>query len=247
MSACHAMPDDSTTTAITATTQKEVIQSTDIVEHTSARSLSLLGQLYDRNKTGSYKFKHDCFTLDKITFEYPQLDGSKDLVKEKNANLRISTFVMNCIFNRAEGNLQDIDCFEMTYRLGICTPDLISIVFEGLSQTGQGAVCEATYTLTFDVNSLRILKLSDFVVIDDIFVDKIFSSSSLICRNNTLSANQMQELVHNLWTKESILEYLIKQNKQPEFYVTPNSIVVCLSIISNQYVWVEIPLEEGSP
>jgi len=205
----------------------------------------------DRSIKGSYSFVGDRFTHAEINFEYPQLVKMKSQKTQEKVNQFIQTYVTNMTKDMGVGNIDWIDYLETTYEIQLNTPDLISIVFEGVVQSGGGSATSFAKGLTFDINTLQVFSLSDFVTLDENFAEKLLSSERVFQRVNI--PNWLEEDVGlrqlfietNSFDEEKLVKYLLTYENEIAFYVTPTMICVNFSVYNSagDYVWVEVPLD----
>jgi len=128
----------------------------------------------------------------------------------------------------------------MTYHITLQTPDLISIVFDGIMGFENVAPNQFFRTITFDPNTLQSFVIANFIAVDSEFADKIWSSERVF--DSAWQPLHVSNIIKGDWPKERIVDSFDKWPLQRNFYVTEDSIVVNLSMPTRTYVWVEVPL-----
>lgn len=140
----------------------------------------------------------------------------------------------------------------MDYRIALSTPDIISIVFEGCIKGVQSSSRNNfAVGLTFDVNTLRMFTLSDFVALDEALARKLLDSKKVF-RSDWPDTEENRNTLRSEFLSRpkcrdinSLINYLRTFDFESNYYVTPTTLCIKFPISSagGDYVWVEVPLE----
>ena len=179
-----------------------------------------------------------------ISFIYPQLSNMDSQTQQQKVNQLIHEFALDKAgYNQEFFN--DLDHFDMTYRITLSTPEIISILFEGNMAGAEGMPGSFAHGLTFDVNTFQIFTLSDFVELNDNLAKNIFVSERVFNRSGH-SEDTLRQALH------ADLEYFLADNstdweeyfKWSQFYLTPSALNIQFNVgrAAGGYVWVEVPM-----
>jgi hypothetical protein len=133
----------------------------------------------------------------------------------------------------------DIDAtIEIRFCVTRSTNDILSVIFSG-NENFKGAAHpnNVIYGATIDLIHATKLYLSDFTVIDDIFLQKIIQSSAVT--NIRVDDNDDPAVVVDQYINLFDLRNLSDMN----FYVTPESLNICIGIpyVNGNYAIIETP------
>ena len=240
------------------------IQSTPSETSSEFGSKPLNALKYNRSTTGLYSIEKRLFSMinalgNEVWFEYPIIAGLEDRGKQEQLNALIfsAAFGLLDCTTRYDGSGFDVWWFfELTYRITLSTPDIISIVYEGYSQQDTSAFGgKVSECITIDINTLHILRLHEFVNISgDTTAKRILNSENYSFAGSVTGYDGYpdiwlgeEEPWHQmLYSVESVADYLNSRGDYTNYYyLTENSICVSLWLGHNEgdYLWVEIPVE----
>jgi len=264
--ACTAQPGGEAGTTTTAeemttapdATAKATTEETTTEEATSklekvSGKLALSGK-YNRALVGKYRESEKAYTnaykryVDEegltqtsgFDIRYPQFSGFADKAKQDKLNERIYQDAFK--FYLTDGKL-DLDYFSFVkgdYEVKLKTPELISIFYpseQGVYMGRQGAVIQC---VNIDVNTAKILKLSDFVAIDDILVSRIATAKKVFSSNKNMTQQEIADALHSRATRNRQSMFIdLQADETVNFYLTPDAIGIIMQF-SNKYIWVEL-------
>lgn|GEM_PF-3889706 len=222
------------------TSSESIVDGTSVAATAEQTTNPLIGQKYDRTLKGDYWQVKNEFKQDQIHIQYPQFFGLPDKKKQDELNEFIAQDALKHILHHEDfGDIvDDIGYSNREYKVTLSTPELISIFYVGEEYMKGGMhPYPMAQCLTIDVNTMRVLKLSDFVTVDEAFISRILASDDVFSTRDDFTKQQIIEILHR--TVESI-------DAEPDFYVTPNSIGILMPP-AGCYVWVEIKDEKGDP
>lgn len=220
----------------TELTSQESIYSTEVVT-SNQKKHELVGQKYDRRLVVEYSINKQEFIRRNINVQYPKYNALINEDTASNVNNIIYEKFVEQQFGGNEEDLNSWTIYNADYQVMLSTSDLISIVEEG-DATGNGGIHDYfSESLTIDLNTLKKLKLTDFVIIDENFVSKVKNPSDLMGAPNS-SREDLIEII-NSYSHEKIMKQM---NEFTPFFVTENAIWVQISVphLAGKYAWVKI-------
>ncbi|HOJ10502.1 MAG TPA: DUF4163 domain-containing protein [Clostridiales bacterium] len=130
------------------------------------------------DKQIKYELKTETFTYGKIAINYPQVVNMTDSAVQNNINEIIKG---NALKDKDElAKVTEEVTYELTYDVMYTSENLLSIKYEGYSFfKGAAHPNNFIYTTNIDIEKQEVLKLKDFVNIDEDFVN-IFKNGKYI-------------------------------------------------------------------
>jgi len=210
----------------------------------------LLGKAYDRTLVGKYSHKDTVHGKLKVwgsgdkegaEYHYPQFVGLPDKPKQDELNDLISRDALRYIRERRIGDEPgDIKFAIYEYEIKLKTPELISVFYLGEMAIVRGKHGSVAQCVTIDINTLQVLKLSDFVNIDNALIDKILASKKFFSSDESLTQEEIMDEVRFYCTGfDKAITMKVLNEQSNGFYVTPNAIGVLVSTPHANH-WVEI-------
>ena len=149
-----------------------------------------------------------------------------------------------------EGNTINLNV-DLKYQVTISTAELLSVMYTGTSYVEGGmSVNNVFHAITIDLSNGNRQSLTDFAKIDTGLIQKIKESKEITNEavksvdNDKQAAEIRNYLVAEIQGKDDqdIIPEL-ENNDENNFYVTKNSLVICIGVSSavGDYVLVEIP------
>lgn len=184
-----------------------------------------------------YEFGTATIEQDKIKIKYPQIKGMADESKQNQINEKIR----NDIWDKAvgliiESNKEEKDFIkklnlDLDFQV-LFNDNYISVVYNGYRYIDKDAnPANEIYTTTIDMDTAKLMKLSDFVKLNVEFVQKIKNATYI--PNEGIENKDDQKTVFD-YVKEtedsSILSDLLR-NETNSFYFTKDDLVVSVPII----------------
>jgi hypothetical protein len=203
----------------------------------------LIGLEYNRGDIANYSVITKTFSHQGVEYGYPQLIDMEDTDKQDKINFLISGYILNEINHEMSIGFrsdESSDSFVTQYRIALQTSELLSIVFEGRMEVAPAAPIQYASALTFDLHTLRTLRLNDFIYVDNDFAGKLLSSDRIF----DPTGSNFEIALNEYFSEEEILRLFNESAYNHVFYITPRSTVIKMSILSREYFWVEIPLED---
>jgi len=185
--------------------------------------------------------KTDSFKHNAIEFEYPQIVDMEDKDKQSSINEFISSFVMDMIKYDAPEGFDSFEFLNVTYEVALRTSDIMCIVFSGDSKLIDGRPGPYMRALTFKVDTLEVMKLSDFVNLDAAFATKVYFLDRIWNLDGPVDLDIDNFVQHLRPKQEDIPEFFDDPLlSEKYFYVTADSIGILLSGLVGEYYWVEV-------
>jgi hypothetical protein len=135
--------------------------------------------------------------------------------------------------------MDGIDFLKVKYFVALQASNLLSVLFQGQGQWDGGTESEYVSALTLDLDTLRILKLTDFVTVDEIFAERIRTSKRIFDSEGNLIGST---IMNGLWPKEEIIKLYNTPAFSKMYYVTKDELVVFFSAPANHYFRVAVVL-----
>lgn len=180
---------------------------------------------------------------DRIYFEYPQIQGMEDWAKQERINTiiyedLIKTQITNALESKGD-SLQPDDKIvgDLEYAVTLQSERMLSIFYFGRTAFENAHMrFGAAHGITIDLETETILKLDDFMAIDETLVQKIKESSYVMCPplfyNNDKETYQfVLEGIRNR-DGELILSGLNEEYPLSScgFYMAPDAVVISIDI-----------------
>ena len=212
--------------------------------------IDLLG--YNRSEVANFLEEEHVFEITNaqnasVRFSYPQLIDMED----ETTKQRVNEFIFNQFMEVAGEDLDIWHYFDMNYQVMLSTPKIMSVVFSGSAGGAGGFIRSFTRSVTFDINTLQTLALSDFVAIDEnlarnlLASDRVFNHVSVVFEDEEMECHLRQ--MFRVWYEiESLVEHL--EEGHPQFFITQTSLAILFLDITatasgGGYAWVEVPFE----
>ena len=207
--------------------------------------------------TNLYTIKTEVFSQDEIRIQYPKIYGMGDSSKEDVINSLIiddllETEVLGSIRGYLNSTTEDITSLNLSYKVMLQTTATLSVLFTGESSYYTGRpdvkssyrISDVVYAITIDLDSAEKLKLSNVVVIDKEFVDKIKQSPDVNSVSFDEGFSDKQILIQEMQAQDT--DRVIKELEgEGIFCLTSDSLIVCIRIFHaiGDYVLARIPYE----
>lgn len=210
------------------------------------------------SKNHSYKIITTDFVQNNINIQYPQIKGFGDDSDEKLINDMIKNDILDREVNNAIEFYQDENILsklnvDITYQVTWSADEILSIMYTGITNIEGGIHPNNEFhAITIDLKNKKRLYLSNFVNIDSELIQKIKQSKTVTNQitESQDSDNNRQEIMDELISAiqdgdDSYTIWSLINESERNFYVTPNSIVVCLYVshAAGDYALAEIPTE----
>lgn len=223
-------------------------------------------------KNMKYDLVKETYSNNKITINYPQILNLSDSVKQKKMNNILKNDALKQLNNYKEWASTIDKPFEeaisasIDYEVKWKGANLLSIAYSGYSNLNDDRSERDYHAINLDLNTGEILRLKDFVNIDQSFIDKFItkkfkSKNSLFPNNNKLISDEVYQSFDFLYQINSKPNYKSLQQYFEETdslsndsiltscnfsYMTDHSlgIVVIVPHASGNYAEFEICLDE---
>ncbi|MCL2885109.1 MAG: hypothetical protein FWF49_06465 [Oscillospiraceae bacterium] len=164
------------------------------------------------------------------SFTYPQLSGLADTAVQSAVNALMYNDAWNAAIgyyiDYYEEPIADIE-YTVTFQLALCTDRLLSILYTGYTyDTTAPHPNGVWYGQTIDLQTGALLKLSDFVPVDQSLVDTVKNSTNFSCKVDISNDELMQTLRDNHWNDQAWLDDL----NSDQFYLTPVALIIIFRI-----------------
>ena len=183
---------------------------------------------------------------------YPQITNLNDKDKQNKINELIKSEALTALsfYGNGDGRIGVEDAnWEINYKIKLESKNIFSLTFSGMENDKDSHYpINRLYTLNIDMNKCTKLKLSDFVNIDEKFVDKLRK-----CRVSEPGVNGIGDrafkLLCNWQSTEDFIEYLqgsdssYKASPYTFSYLTKDMLVIGTGIQHNLGDRIEIKLK----
>jgi len=195
-----------------------------------------------------YSVRSQTVSKGKVHIQYPQIGGMADAGKQE----KINTLIKNDVWDANVGESLKLYPFDqisytIKYQVMMQTDRLLSINYTGKAYiTGAAFPTNVLYTLTIDLNTMKKLKLSDFVPVDIDLVHQIENAAHVTdYYGNPLSREDWQaELDQGSQKATDEMTMLnLRDGAENSFYLTEVGLVIGLigHHAGGDYVWVMLP------
>lgn len=208
----------------------------------------------EQKESSGYQIKSEIYQEnDKLAFQYPQISGLDDKEKERAINELIladliETRIRSVLEDDGSGYIQPWDRVigNLEYEITLQTSDILSVFYEGYTALeASSRFYETSYSITIDLQNAVKLELSDFVEIDDAFVEKIKESN--VVKNMELENKEASEELYEHLLKalqelenERIINGLKNKEMDYGFYLMSDALVISIGETSRQFVLVKL-------
>ena len=263
--ACTAQPGGevgTTTTAEEMTTAPDATAKATTEETTTEEATSKLekvsGKLalsskYNRMLVGKYSEKETIYTggnpfvasggyehSSGFDIRYPQFFGFADKAKQNKLNEQIYQDAFKFYLLDGKIDMEYVSFAKTNYELKLKTPDLVSIFYSGEQGAYMGRQGAVIQCVNIDVNTAKILKLSDFVAIDDALVSRIVAAKKVFSSDESMTQKEIMDELYSFATRNRRSMFVALQaDETVNFYLTPDAIGIIMQF-SNKYIWVEL-------
>ena len=111
-----------------------------------------------------------------IEVKYPQITGLKDSALQTKINSTIKTNALRIL--KLYGNAERQVELKIKYEIGLKTPKILSIAYQGTSFSAEAAYPSPHfYTTNIDMETGEIIRLTDVINIDTAFAQKIIAGN----------------------------------------------------------------------
>lgn len=187
-----------------------------------------------------YNIEDDQYNVENVIIKYPKLKYSD----ENKTNIISALVESGGMIGTKYYDSQDKLNMNIKYKIKRKNKKIISVVFEGTGYVeGAAYANNHLYSTNIDLKNKNLLKLSDFVDVNEELAEKI--------KNGTVSDEQKEAF--NTLTSQDILNKLSEYDEVDNFnpdqsysYLTEDSLGIILPVehALGDYIQVEIPLSE---
>ena len=169
-------------------------------------------------KNMKYDLVKETYSKNKITINYPQISNLSDSAKQKKMNDILKNDALKRLNNYKEWAsiidkpFEEAISASIDYEVKWKGANLLSIAYSGYSNLNDDRSERDYHAVNLDLNTGEILRLKDFVNIDQSFIDKFItkkfkSKNSLFPNNNKLISDEVYQS----------LDFLYQINSKPNY------------------------------